>query len=102
MNDNFLKRCIGLSLVLFSSATLLFSAAFLFANTNPVQASDADTLYGTGKYQMSLQSVYDIKNDDLLYYVMVWDTETGKSKFYYNSKGSFSKFGGQLPSSPLY
>ncbi len=68
MNDNFLKRCIGLSLVLFSTATLLFSAAFLFGNMNPVQASDADTLYGTGKYQMSLQAIYDSAEDNIYYF----------------------------------
>ncbi len=100
MKDNFLKRCIGLSLVLFSTATLLFSAAFLFGNMNPVQANNSDTLYGTGKYQMSLSSVYDAAADDYAYFILVWDTETGKSKFYGNTKGSFEYYT-KLPTNPL-
>ncbi|BDS13993.1 hypothetical protein [Aureispira anguillae] len=95
--DKITQRLLGV-------AAIIFAVAFLIQSASPAQADNApQTTYGTGKYQMQFQVELE-GDDDLVYYMLVWDTETGRSKMYYGSPGAgtneaASKF--QLPSSPL-
>lgn len=90
--------------VLFGSAAIIFALAFLIQSTSPAQANNApQTTYGTGKYQMELTSVMG-SDDRSSWFILIWDTETGRSKFYYGNLSNGinvadNKF--QLPSSPL-
>lgn len=101
MNANhFFKYCCGIALV---AGTLLFGSAALIYSTTPAHADAPNTTYANGKYQMSLQA-YTGSNGNVQYYILVWDTETGKSKFYAGNPdnglvSAKSKF--QLPSNPL-
>lgn len=82
---------------------IVCSFAFLIQSASPAVADAPEITHANGKYQMSLQ-VYAGSNGKPLYYILVWDTETGKSKYYAGNldNGLFpatSKF--QLPSNPL-
>ncbi len=74
---------------------------FIYA-ISPAQADSPTTVNNSGKYQMS--TVGFMFNSKPVYNVLVWDTETGKSKIYgFNStsiKMNPETF--QLPASPLY
>lgn len=100
----FLDKCKGIALVFGTFSLMLFGAAALMFSISPAQANNApQTTYGTGKYQMELTSVVSNKGNTF-WYVLVWDTETGRSKFYYGSvedgmNAADSRF--NLPSSPL-
>lgn len=56
-----------------------------------------------GRYMMQFQSVYD--DDAVNWYILVWDTHTGRSKMYAGSSGtgkiSAASSPYNLPSSPL-
>jgi hypothetical protein len=43
-------------------------------------------------------------NGKAMYHILVWDTETGKSKLYYlgTATGKFHSADYQLPASPIY
>ena len=93
---SFYEKCKGIALIIFATAALMYSI-------RPAQADAPQTMYATGKYQMAITSMMRSDNSSL-WYILVWDSETGRSKFYYGSvdKGTnaaYSKF--QLPSSPL-
>jgi hypothetical protein len=96
----FLDKCKGIALIIFAS--LIGTAAVLFS-VSPAQADNGpETTYSTGKYMMSLQAIY--AQDQMNWYTLVWDTESGRSKIYYGNKdvsmqGASSHY--QLPSSPL-
>lgn len=99
----FLDKCKGIALVFSAVGLLLFGAAALVYSASPAQADNGpQTTYATGKYMMSLQAEMD--DDSMNWYILVWDTETGKSKLYYGNQSegmlsASSKY--QLPSSPL-
>ena len=97
--SNFLQKCIGIALV---SGTILFGSAALIATINPAKADNPSTINSTGKYMMHQES--SEKDGKSYYNILVWDTETGKSKMYYlnHSEGAYKTSGGQLPSSPVY
>ena len=97
--SNFLQKCIGIALV---SGTILFGSAALIATINPAKADNPSTVNSTGKIMMHQQNFE--KEGKSYYNVLVWDTETGKSKMYYlsTSEGAYKTSGSQLPSSPLY
>jgi hypothetical protein len=80
-------------------AAIIFSCAALFYAINPVKADNPTLTNSTGKYMMD-QNAFVFK--DFNYHILVWDTETGKSKLYRFSDGSWSNNIAQLPSSPLY
>lgn len=84
-------------------AAIICSVAFLIQSTQPATAVSPNTGYGTGKYQMQLAAEMDA--EQMNWYILVWDTETGQSKMYYGSpkKGSIgaSASAYNLPSSPL-
>jgi len=98
--NNFFKYCCGIALV---AGTLLFGSAALIYSTTPAHADAPEITNSTGKYQIAFQA-YEGSNNVTQYFIIAWNTETGKSKFYAGNgnKGTFSassKF--QLPSTPL-
>jgi len=97
--SNFLQKCIGIALV---SGTILFGSAALIGTINPTKADNPGTINETGKIMMHQESSQ--KDGKYYYNILVWDTETGKSKMYYlsQSEGAYKISGSQLPSSPLY
>ncbi|MCH2046177.1 MAG: hypothetical protein MK212_18830 [Saprospiraceae bacterium] len=109
--NNFQK--IGLTI-----AALVFSFGFLFQSINSATANtdlspDAAEWKTTnspntmcsenGRYMMDYNSVYDASAGRVNWYVLVWDTQTGRSKAYYaGSKGWYESGADfQLPSNPL-
>jgi hypothetical protein len=101
-----------LAVVLFGGALLIFSINTLKAENNnktfnfPETLTENDTNLiqaSNGKYQMSLDT-YKGKDNDIYWIILVWDTQTGKSKLYHknNDKGTVPSHNGwQLPASPL-
>ena len=94
---SFYEKCKGIALIIFATAALMYSI-------RPAQADAPQTMYATGKYQMALTSLSDGNSGATFWYILVWDSETGRSKFYYGSvkngtQAAYAKF--QLPSSPL-
>jgi hypothetical protein len=88
---------------LFGTAAIIFAFAFLIRSASPAQADNGpQTTYSTGKYMMQMEAIY--AQDQMNWYTLVWDTESGRSKIYYGNKevsmqGASSHY--QLPSSPL-
>ena len=97
--SNFLQKCIGIALV---SGTILFGSAALIATINPAKADNPSTINESGKVMMD-QITWE-REGKTFYNILIWDTETGKSKMYYQSpsEGTYKVSSGQLPSSPLY
>ena len=90
--------------ILFGTAAIILSFAFLLQSAKPATADTApSTITENGRYDMSFQAAMD--NTTMNFYVLVWDTNTGRSKIYYGNpkKGSIGPAGSgfQLPSSPL-
>lgn len=83
-------------------AAIILSCAALFYAINPLKADNPTTVNNSGKYQMS--SVGFVINGKIAYQVLVWDSESGKSKIYgFNSTtGKMVPESFNLPSSPLY
>lgn len=103
--STFLDKCKGIALVFSAFGLLLFGAAALVYSASPAQADSGPQItYSTGKYMMQMQSVID-GNDDMNWYILVWNTEIGSSKMYYGNKKEggihAASRGFQLPSSPL-
>ncbi|MGH1336522.1 MAG: hypothetical protein ACRBFS_10370 [Aureispira sp.] len=100
-NPSFFEKCKGIALIL---GVVLFGTAAILFSTTPAQADAPQTMYATGKYQMTMTCVKDA-NGDTFWYILAWDTETGRSKLYYGSPkikkttAGYSAY--QLPSSPL-
>lgn len=88
---------------LFGTAAIIFAFAFLIRSASPAQANyEPKTTYGTGKYMMQMEAV--MGGGVMNWYYVVWDTETGRSKFYYGNKGEGIQLASShytLPSSPL-
>ncbi len=97
--SNFLQKCFGIALV---SGTILFGSAALIATIIPAKADNPTTENSTGKIMMD-QMAY-VRDGKTFYNILIWDTETGKSKMYYHSisEGTYKVSSGQLPSSPIY
>ncbi|HTL82947.1 MAG TPA: hypothetical protein VL651_14635 [Bacteroidia bacterium] len=109
MNNTFLKRCFGVSLVM---GMLLFGTGFLVKSMNKANAAPAvkslvDDGSGNGRYQMNYTTTVSPATEShgvkIYYEVMVWDTQTGKSKlFYYDYDiDNWKAYGYQLPDRPL-
>lgn len=82
-------------------AAIIFSFAALFYSINPAQADNPDNTENSGKIQMH-QNGYPL-NGKPIYHILVWDSETGKSKIYYfDGVDKFLSAKYQLPTSPLY
>ncbi|MFK7798810.1 MAG: hypothetical protein AB8E82_15270 [Aureispira sp.] len=99
-NTSFFEKCKGIALIL---GVVLFGTAAVLFSTAPAQADAPQTMYATGKYQMAITSI-QTNTDKTYWYILVWDSETARSKFYYGcvkdgTKAAYHPF--QLPSSPL-
>ena len=83
-------------------AAIIFSCAALFYAINPAKADNPIVTNNSGKIQMSESGF--VVNGSPFYHILVWDSETGKSKlFWFNSSTRTLKSTDyQLPSSPLY
>jgi len=94
--NNFLKYCLGLSMVIASFALLIYT-------TTPATADAPTTSYSSGKYQASMTQIRD--SDDKQYIeVLMTNTETGESVIYHWKKGysGFKKLSGfKIPANPL-
>ncbi len=97
--SNFLQKCFGIALV---SGTILFGSAALIATINPAKADNPTTENSTGKIMMDQINVQ--KDGKSFYQIIVWDTESGKSKLYFLSwsENVWKVSSNQLPSSPIY
>jgi hypothetical protein len=88
---------------LFGTAAVIFAFAFLIRTASPAQADNGpETTYTSGKYMMNMQAV--LGDGRMNWYYVVWDTETGRSKFYFGNKDDGVKLASShytLPSSPL-
>jgi hypothetical protein len=86
-------------------ASFLGLALFTFAigtvMNNSAKADSPNTVYNTGKIQMSATG-FEI-NGKPVYNIVVWDSETGKSKIYtYANNGEMITATFKLPASPIY
>lgn len=101
--NTFLEKCKAIALVMAAFSMILFGAAALVYSASPAKADNGPQMTnGTGKYQMELSTI--LKNSATYWYILVYNTETGRSKFYYGStevgtKSASSAY--NLPSSPL-
>ena len=94
--SNFLQKCIGIALV---SGTILFGSAALIGTITPAKADNPMTINNAGKIMMDQNSF--VFNGTFYYHILIWDTETGKSKIvqFKTSSGNFVSTNYQLPSS---
>ncbi|WP_052593647.1 hypothetical protein [Aureispira sp. CCB-QB1] len=71
---------------LFGTAAIIFAFAFLIRSASPAQANyEPKTTYGsTGKYMMQLSTTVE-QNNEIFWHILAWDTETGRSKFYFGT-----------------
>ena len=84
--------------IMFGIASIIFAVG-TFVN-NPLKADQPNFTQNTGKYMMHQNSF--VHNGNYYYQILVWDTETGKSKLYDIDNGNLVKAQFGLPSSPLY
>jgi hypothetical protein len=77
-----------------SAALLIFAIKY-----NPAVASGDILSNSSGKIMMDQNSF--VYNNQYYYNVLVWDTETGRSKLYYTNSKEWV-LDTQLPASPLY
>ena len=93
-NISLFKTLAGFSMLICSVAILVFALKF-----NTVRASDKTISNTQGKIMMHQNSF--VYNNQFYYNILVWDTETGKSKLYYTNSKEWV-LDTQLPTSPLY
>jgi hypothetical protein len=92
---------IGLTVTAFL-AVVLFGGGFFMSTINPAKADNPTTVNESGKIMMEQNSF--VHEGKYFFHILVWDTETGKSKIYYfkPSTSTFISTSYQLSSSPLY
>jgi hypothetical protein len=88
------KTLSSLSLLIASAALLIFAIKY-----NPVKASGEFANSSAGKIMMHQNSF--VYNNQYFYNILVWDSETGRSKLYYTNSKEWV-LDTQLPASPLY
>jgi hypothetical protein len=91
---NLIKSISSLSMLIAAVALLIFAVKY-----SPVQAYGNNTTSSGGKIMMD-QSTF-VYNNQYYYNILVWDTETGRSKLYYTNSKAWV-LDTQLPASPLY
>ncbi len=99
-NLKFVDFCKGIMFLLIGIGIASFGIASI--SNNSAKADSPNTVNSTGKIMMSESGF--VLNNSPIYHILVWDTETGKSKLY-NYDKSVNKISTppyQLPSSPLY
>ncbi len=84
----------SISLLMASAALLIFALKYSPAVANGDILSDS-----SGKIMMDQNSF--VYNNQYYYNILVWDTETGRSKLYYTNTKEWV-LDTQLPVSPLY
>jgi hypothetical protein len=89
----FLQACLGVGFVMFSLAAVLYTL-------QPLKADQPTNTNTTGKILMHQNSF--VHDGNYYFQVVVWDSETGKSKFYNMDNGKLDVAEFSLPSSPLY
>ena len=84
-----------------SLGVLFFGIGVFIYSISPAQADNPTVTNSTGKYMMVVDG-FEL-NGKAVYNVVVWDTESGKSKTYtYDGVSKMTVAGYQLPSAPLY
>jgi hypothetical protein len=96
-SSGFLQKCLGISLI---AGTILFGSAALIASVQPAKADNIALNDNKGKIMMEQNSF--VINGNFNYTLLVWDTETGKSKLYTYINDTWTTNIGQLPVSPIY
>lgn len=109
---NFSKIVLSISVFMLCASAFVFSIHKVTANDSkafnfPEKLTEVDRLAiqnSNGKYQMEIST--GTSEGDLIWFILVWDTQTGRSKLYFGdpdsangTRGAYSKF--QLPSKPL-
>lgn len=98
-NLKFVDFCKGIMFLLIGVGIASFGIASI--SNNSAKADSPNTVNNSGKIMMS-ESGFS-HNGKSIYNVLVWDTETGKSKIYgFNGTDRMVVAGYQIPSSPLY
>ncbi len=99
-NLKFVDLCKGIMFLLIGIGIASFGIASI--SNNSAKADSPNTVNSTGKIMMSESGF--LMNGTAIYHVLVWDTETGKSKLYgyLPSNKSMKSTDYQIPSSPLY
>lgn len=103
--NKFLQISLGVSAMLLSSAFLIKSIQPAHAEIAPMKQMTNNAI-ASGKYMMNQACVYNAGGETVYHYVLVWDTETGKSKMYWFDRTStksyeWESFGKDLPAVPL-
>lgn len=99
MKTNIVNIAKSAMFIMFGVAAIVFALGTVISN--PVKADNPATINNAGKIMMS-ESGFSL-NGKAVYNVLVWDTETGKSKIYgFNGTDKMVVAGYQIPSSPLY
>ena len=83
-----------------SLGVLFFGIGVFIYSISPVQADNPTVTNSTGKYMMHQNSF--VYNGKFYFHILVWDSETGKSKIFNMDDGTLVRSDYQLPSSPLY
>jgi hypothetical protein len=100
MKTNIVNIAKSAMFIMFGVAAIVFALGTVISN--PVKADNPATLNESGKIQMATSGFLS-SNGKIIYEVIVWNTETGKSKIYgFNGKDAMVAENFQLPSSPLY
>ena len=98
-NLKFVDFCKGIMFLLIGIGIASFGIASI--SNNSAKADSPNTVNDSGKIQMSATG-FEI-NGKPVYNIVVWDSETGKSKIYtYANNGEMISATFKLPSSPLY
>lgn len=98
MKTKFLSACIGI-------AAVLFAMGFFIQSINPARAQtnvgNSNSDCKTGKYQMQFSTI--VFGSTVYYRILVYDTETGKSRIYNGSSGydGWKEDEKNLPENPL-
>ena len=108
VKENWYKLMIGTSMVIASSAMFIYSVNPSYAGTSnnlitkSVNSFKSSLPAGSdGKIMMESSTV--LREGKIIFHILVWNTETGKSKMYNfsHSNNDFTTSTYQLPSSPL-
>jgi hypothetical protein len=98
-NLKFVDFCKGIMFLLIGIGIASFGIASI--TNNIAKADSPTTVNNSGKYMISESGFSN--NGKSIYNVLVWDTETGKSKIYgFNGTDRMVVASYQIPSSPLY
>jgi hypothetical protein len=88
------KLISSIALLIASAALLIFALKY-----SPAKAGNDISNNSSGKIMMDQNSF--VYNNQYYYNILVWDTETGRSKLYYTNTKEWV-LDTQLPASPLY